>query len=73
MQGQRICCVCCQPISGNYYKIDGVRFWCIPCGEQWLKDADPNYRVYRSRVAMALSEVNTDKIIVKEKVRRGQK
>jgi hypothetical protein len=68
MKTERICCVCCQPILGNYYKIDGVRFWCIACGGQWLRDAHPGYEARRARVAGALSGVDQSKIEAKERI-----
>ena len=69
MKTPKICCVCCRDIGEeNYYKIDGVRFWCAPCGAQWLKDNNPNYRLHRARVAAVLAEVDTDKLIAMENI-----
>lgn len=72
MKESRICCVCCRALADaeNYYKIDGVRFWCIPCGAQWLKDHNPNYQDLRGRVAAALAEVDQDKLVAKARYRK---
>ena len=71
-QSLRICCQCHRELAEgeNYYKIDGVRFWCIECGRIWLKEQHPHYEDKRARVAVALSQVDTDKITVKARRRR---
>ena len=50
---QRLCCICNRELAKdeNYYKIDGVRYWCVACGYQWLKD---RYQPYKDRIGEAL-------------------
>ena len=49
----KVCCICTRSLADgeNYYRIDGVRYWCIACGYQWLKDT---CKGYKDRVGEAL-------------------
>ena len=49
----RTCCICGCTIVRNYYRIDGLRYWCPECGYQWLREHSPT-GVYVDRVREAM-------------------